>query len=157
MRLTRTERELRRRVVDRIESSVHQSWPRAKVKLFGSTVSGLNLPTSDIDLAVIDGPTRLQLLAAQMSANNISEPNSIQLKESLKIPIIRFIERESKINIDMNLCCGISDGEIILMSEYKQKYPEFLKLMFVLKQLMREHGLNDKATGLDQIIFIFFF
>ena len=100
-------------------------------------------------MAVIDGPTRLQPFAAQMLANNISEPNSIELKENLRVPIIRFVERESKINIDISLCCAVPDRQIIMLSEYKQKYPEFSKLMFVLKQLMREHGLNDKATGLD--------
>ncbi|XP_055297756.1 non-canonical poly(A) RNA polymerase protein Trf4-1-like [Sitodiplosis mosellana] len=149
MQPTRTERALRERVVARIKSVFYQLWPHAQLKLFGSVVIGLALPTSDIDLVGVgvSVPNRLQLLATQILANNVAEPNSITIIDSATVPIIKFVDRESKINIDMKLCCDSSERQEVLMSEYKQKYPKFVKLTLVLKLLMKERGLNVRFTG----------
>ena len=37
-------------VFQRMKTTVQQLWPRAQVNVFGSFVTGLSLPTSDIDM-----------------------------------------------------------------------------------------------------------
>ena len=43
---------MREEVVDRIKRVVHRVYPDAKVLIFGSCATGINLPQSDIDLLV---------------------------------------------------------------------------------------------------------
>ena len=49
---SKEEKENRKKVVERITEVVHRAYPTAKVLVFGSCATGLNLPNSDIDLMV---------------------------------------------------------------------------------------------------------
>jgi DNA polymerase sigma len=49
---TREDKELRKKVVKRVKAVVKEAYPDAKVMVFGSCATGLNLPHSDIDLLV---------------------------------------------------------------------------------------------------------
>lgn len=77
MQPTPTEYELRKNVVDRINSIVQKVWPNARVQVFGSFLSGLALPNSDIDLMVIgaSGESQLHRLAAKLV--DIAVPNTM--------------------------------------------------------------------------------
>jgi DNA polymerase sigma len=45
-------REIKGEAVLKMRSLIRSLWPRAHVKPFGSFVSGLSLPTSDLDLVI---------------------------------------------------------------------------------------------------------
>lgn len=152
MKPTPIERALRMKVISRVEYAVQQVWPNAKVEVFGSFVSGLALPKSDIDLMIIgaSGESYLHLLAAEISASGIAEPNSLQVKEDLRIPIIEFIDRESHINIDTSFHNEPTLQVAPLINGFQRKYPVLLKLVFVLKQYLKQHDLNDVFTGIHQ-------
>lgn len=47
---TEQENALRKQVISRITNIIQKTYPEAKTKVFGSCATGLNLPTSDIDL-----------------------------------------------------------------------------------------------------------
>lgn len=49
---TQQDKEIRRSVVKKIKDVVLSSYPEARVMVFGSCASELNLPNSDIDLLV---------------------------------------------------------------------------------------------------------
>lgn len=51
-----TEMQVRNALVVRITDIVKSIWPEARVKTFGSFATGLFLPTSDIDLCVLNTP-----------------------------------------------------------------------------------------------------
>lgn len=150
MKPTPIERALRMRVKARVESAVQKVLPYARVELFGSFVSGLALPNSDIDLMII-GPSdqsALHLLAAEISASGIAEPNSVHVKGDLRIPLIEFTERESHIDIDMPFHNEPTLQVAPLINGFHQKYPVLLRLMFVLKQYLKQRDLNNVFTGL---------
>lgn len=154
MQPTRTERALRERVLARIESMVLQLWPQAHVKLFGSSINGLVLPTSDIDITIegVSDPSRLRSLAAKLLANDIPEPDSMVLRDKSTVPIINLIDRESGIGIDISFDPVMK----LLMSEFfdERKYSAYLKLMFVLKQYLKQRDLNDRAIGMLDCVVI---
>lgn len=150
MQPTSIERALRMRVAARVESVVKKVWPDAQAKVFGSFSTGLALPNSDIDLMIIgaSGPSPMRLLAAEIADSGIAEPDSVKVKDYLRIPLIEFIDRESKLNIDMPIHNEPSLKVAPLFNKFQRKYPILLKLMFVLKQYLKQCDLNDVFTGL---------
>lgn len=151
MQLTPTEQALHENVKARIESLVLQLWPNAKVKPFGSFAWGFNLPTGDIDILVSEvtnTSSALRLLAAELHDNGIAAKNSIKVKENPQMPIIKYVDRESKIRIEMPFI----DGEPMsrlgkLLGKYRREYPVFPKMITVLKQFLRQRDLNKRHTG----------
>lgn len=148
MQPTRTEQELRKSVISRIESVVHQMWPTAEIKVFGSFTNGLAAPDADIDMMLLGTPeqSRLQLLKQKFLSSNIAEPNSIIIRENVRIPIIEFVDHESKINIDMKFSNDPSLNVTEVLDE--RKYLVFTKLMFVLKNYLKQQHLYDESSGL---------
>lgn len=150
MQLTSTERKIRGNVISRIESLVQQLMPTAKFQPFGSFAWGFNLPTGDIDLLILEvaDPAELRLLAAKIQDGDIAEENSIEVRDNTRVPFIEFIDRESKINIDItfeNIEEMTRLGE--LLKKYRQEYPVFPKLVIVLKQFLGQHDLNKRREG----------
>lgn len=149
MQLTSIERALRMKVKNRIESLVQQVWPDAHVEEFGSFISGLALPNSDIDLMIIgaSGQSPQKLLAAEILASGILKPNSLNVWENLRIPLIEFIDLESQINIDMTFYDDATPEVAPLINGFQIEYPMLLKLLFVLKKYVKECDLNDVFKG----------
>lgn len=147
---------MRENVVSRIKSIVQQLWPNARLKNYGSFSYGLTLPTGDIDIMILENGNKslIRSLAAQIRSSNIAQANSIQVKDDLRIPIIEFIERESKINIDMPFLNEPTLKVAALLNGYKDEYPVFVKLVIVLKQFLGQRGLNDVFIGEKKKSFI---
>lgn len=154
VQLTPTERALRKRVITKVEFVVKKALAQAQVQPFGSTVSGLSLPNSDIDLlitGVSDKSSSIRLLAAEILASGIVEPNSFKIKDYKIVPIIKFIERESKLWIDLPFGneSALKFSEIV--NGFQRKYPDLSKLLMVLKQYLKQRNLNHDSTGLKQL------
>lgn len=149
MMSTPAERALRIQVVRRIESLVLQVWPNARVQIFGSFRLGMFLPDSDIDLDIsrISDRFPLRVLKAKLLASDIAEPNSIVAIEKTRVPVIKFIDRRSKHQVDISFNNKWVVGKIELINEYKRKYPVLQKLVIILKRFLALHKLNDAPTG----------
>lgn len=149
LQLTPTERAVRENVFDRIRSLVWQLWPNTQIKLYGSFSYGLTLPTGDIDIMILENGNKssIRSLAEKIQGSDLTDRDSIQVKDDLRIPIIEFIERESKINIDMPFLNEPTLRVAALLNKYKEEYPVFVKLVIVLKQFLTQRGLNDVFTG----------
>ena len=153
MQPTPTERALREIVLARLEMVILELWPNACIELFGSGSIGLALPNSDIDIKVIgvtDDPSHLRSLKAKFEASNIASPNSVTIRENVPVPIIEFVDRESKIDIDV---CFRNDSSVNLADLVNEsKYAAYLKIMFVLKHFLKERGLNATPTGSNEFV-----
>lgn len=151
MQPTPIERTLRMNVRARIESVTQEVWPEAHLEVFGSFISGLALPNSDIDLMIIgaSGESMQQLLAEKILASGIAEPNSLRVRDNIRIPIIEFIDAESKIAIDMPFHNAPTLKVAPLFNAFQRKYPVLWKLMFVLKQFIKQRDLNDVFQGMN--------
>ncbi|KAJ6634268.1 Non-canonical poly(A) RNA polymerase protein Trf4-1 [Pseudolycoriella hygida] len=146
---TPVERALRQRVIDRIELLVHQVWPSAEVKIIGSNVLGLALPNSDIDAMIVNasGPSPIHSLADVIVKSDIAVPDSIIVRDNLRVPIIEFTDRESKIEIDLPLHDAATLKKAAHIKEFQRKYPVLSKLVLVLKQYLKLRKLNNVFTG----------
>lgn len=140
---TPTEYMMRLEAIYRIENVVLSIWPKACVEVFGSFRTGLNLPTSDIDIAV----------------NNFYRPNAPfqELKNALidqgvaenvcvigraSVPVIKFTDQISQVNFDIcfNTSTGVKAAELV--RRFINQFPELPKLVMVLKHFLMLQGLN---------------
>lgn len=140
---------LRVRVVKRIEHVIYELWPNSKVEVFGSFRTGLYLPTSDIDLVVIGMWTNLPLrtLERALLDQNIAEPSSIKVLDKASVPIVKLVDKETDIKVDIsfNMNNGVKSAELI--KSFKRQYPVLDKLVMVLKQFLLQRDLNEVFTG----------
>lgn len=146
---TRVEEMIRNNTAARIEAVVLQTWPNAEVKLISSSSTGLVLPGGDLDLTLLGimDPFPLQTLNSKLVAHSISDPNAIEIKYNLRVPIIRFTDRDSKLDVDISLN-GYGMLEMSkLIKHFKREYPVLPKIVFVLKQFMRQHELDQPLNG----------
>jgi non-canonical poly(A) RNA polymerase PAPD5/7 len=101
---SREEINIRKLVVKRIARVVNKAYPTAKVLVFGSCATGLNLPNSDIDLLVYHPSMRdipmINKLTSDLLRANIC--TSIEPIKHAKVPIIKLQDKETGINIDLS-------------------------------------------------------
>lgn len=114
---TKEEHYMRVRVVDRIKKVIKSIWPQAKVDIFGSFKTGLYLPTSDIDLMVVGNWETLPLFTLERALleSKIADPDSIKVLDKASVPIVKLIDRESEIRVDIsfNTNNGVRSAKLI--------------------------------------------
>lgn len=96
--------QVRKDVVERIRTVVNRAYPHAKVLVFGSCATGLNLPNSDIDLLVYYPPIRelsmINKLTSELVKYGICA--SIEPIKHAKVPIIKLQDKKTRINVDLS-------------------------------------------------------
>lgn len=149
MQLTPIEKALRNKTISRIETVVLQLWPTAQLKLISSSAAGLALPGGDIDVTVLgsSGQSPLQALNSRLLASEIADPSQIEVKHNLRVPLIRLIDRESRIEVDISFDGHKALEMPALIQQYKSQYPALSKLVLVLKQFLRSRDLSQTVNG----------
>lgn len=169
-----TKQEPRRRLaVERMTRLVNTVWPRAQVKLYGSHVTGLCLPSSDLDFvirlpavhkkAVADAPgalegrnaineTKQKKLARKLKGESWIDPRSLKLIERTVVPVIKVSTKDTKaklIHLDITFDApGHHGSEAALMvSQILDELPMIRPLVLVLKQFLLDRGLLTAYTG----------
>ncbi|EKX50587.1 hypothetical protein GUITHDRAFT_135219 [Guillardia theta CCMP2712] len=92
------------------EVVTHEIWPEAELKVFGSYATGMFLPSSDVDMVVVncsDCDPLVKLAKVLKSDGNFDK---IQVIGKAKVPIIKFEDVPS--GIPLNICFGQEDGLI---------------------------------------------
>ncbi|GAM24060.1 hypothetical protein SAMD00019534_072350 [Acytostelium subglobosum LB1] len=150
----RYENQLRQLIVNEIEAIVTKRWPKAKVIVFGSFSTDLCIPSSDIDIQVSginDGqPAYSDPIREMHSILLKSYQNTftnIRLIAGAKVPIIKFVHRESWYNVDIcfDTPNGVENTGIVKM--YLKKYKSMKLLLLLLKYFLFQNNLNETYTG----------
>ena len=83
---------------------INGAYPAAKVCVFGSCATGLNLPKSDIDLLcylpAVKELTLIGKLTSELLRSGIC--SSIEPIKSAKCPIIKLTDKQTGINVDIS-------------------------------------------------------
>jgi len=140
---------MRNQVVNRIRSVIQGLWPQAKVEVFGSFETDLYLPTSDIDLMVFGKWPNLPLwtLEDELVKCGIAEKSTIKVLDKASVPIIKVIDKETDVKVDIgfNQISGVRSVKLI--KEFLARYPNLKYLVLVLKQFLLQRDLNEVYTG----------
>ncbi|CAH6720858.1 poly(A) RNA polymerase protein 1 [[Candida] jaroonii] len=142
---------MRNNVVNKLKEGIRRCWPDAEAHVFGSYATDLYLPGSDIDIVVIsqngdcENRHKLYQLSSFLRQNKLAR--EIEVIAGAKVPIIKFIEPESNIQIDVSFerTNGIDAAKRI--SKWIGDTKGLRELVMVVKQFLRSRKLNNVHVG----------
>ena len=151
-----SERAHRENAVRTLEKAAKQCWPDCEIRVFGSTLTKLELPSSDVDVVVFGAPVdkgsggvakRLRTLAAALEDLNALAPRSLEVVESARIPLVKYVDRDTHTSVDVSFDVesGLRTGKLV--RSYIDAMPPLRPLVLVLKFFLSQRGLNETFTG----------
>ena len=153
IQLTDTEIKLRNKTFNEIKDIIELNFPNYKCSLYGSFITGLSLPNSDIDILITRKDEEKEKINLQ---KNLFEIYTILKQKNIftdleminaKVPIITGLYISTKIHVDISLFKknGVDAAEII--NKIIAIYPEIRPLMLLIKYVIRQRNLNQIYTG----------
>jgi len=144
------EQAMRDQVIEDITAAIHEVWPEAEVCVFGSELTKLALPTSDIDLTCLNFPEEPNKKHLHRVGEILKKKGLIDYLDVIdgaKVPIVKIRHKESQVHSDIsfNQPGGMKTGNFV--KNFMQKYPPIRPLLIVLKQFMHQRELNVTYTG----------
>ncbi|KAF8820349.1 polynucleotide adenylyltransferase [Cardiosporidium cionae] len=146
---TALEESLRRKVACKIDVIAKVLWNCSEMHIFGSWVTGLSLPDGDLDICLLNIPgdvkMNLKLFAYLLCKLRIAQ--SIELVTSARVPIVKFIDRETGIlaDVSINQPSSVSSSDFLISQ--LQKFKHLSPLILLVKLFLRLRGLNDTYSG----------
>ncbi|KAG7534119.1 polymerase nucleotidyl transferase domain [Arabidopsis thaliana x Arabidopsis arenosa] len=147
---TQAEKAERDAAVESVSSVIKYIWPSCKVEVFGSYKTGLYLPTSDIDVVILEsGLTNPQLglraLSRALSQRGIAK-NLVVIAKA-RVPIIKFVEKKSNIAFDLSFDMENGPKAAEFIQDAVSKLPPLRPLCLILKVFLQQRELNEVYSG----------
>jgi len=147
---TDLEQRMRDDVVRRIRKIVTDLWPNnAKLDTFGSYNTGLYLPDGDIDMVIFgewEQPPLWQL-RNKLLEHGITRDENISVIEKAVVPIIKLIDNQTLVHIDISFNTSNGKEAASLVKSYLGDFPLLKQLVMLLKYILNHRGLNEVWTG----------
>ncbi|KAJ3012784.1 hypothetical protein HKX48_006089 [Thoreauomyces humboldtii] len=154
---TQEEMDARYAVVDRFSAAVRAIRKRASVNVFGSLATGLLLPTSDMDLVIVEGDVK-EDATKQVSVDGLSDFKHafrrfahhsapfVFIKRA-RVPLLQF--KDSRSGYPIDLCYNQFSGArgLDYMNKWLDELPPLKPLVLVLKQFFYVRDLNSGGNG----------
>lgn len=151
---TKTEESTRLALVETVKSIVQMLWPESSVQVFGSYATNLFLPSSDIDICVMNSPKgggesptfheHMELAQAIRNVRGMAKRvNFIKAK----VPLVKIIARESNVQCDISFNRSNGPGNVPVIKNYIAMYPALRPLLMVLKCFLQQRSLNEVFSG----------
>ncbi|RLN84156.1 hypothetical protein BBJ28_00013163 [Nothophytophthora sp. Chile5] len=144
-------------MIANVRESVLTLWPQSKVETFGSYSTGIWLPSSDVDLVILDV---VEMNDAKLTVRHLRElakvletqpwVDSLLVLDTAKVPVLKLVSAETSVPIDITFESAATHSGLLardLIKRYADSMPELYPLAIVFKQLLRERDLNDAYTG----------
>lgn len=120
--------------------------------VYGSFYTRLSLPSSDLDITVYPSTYTntdrlLSTIAFQLRSRSILKPGSLRIIRFARVPIVKFIESSSDLNIDISISQDSGLEGTSLVEGILAENPKLANVILFLKLLLRQYGLNDASVG----------
>ncbi|KAI9911715.1 hypothetical protein PsorP6_009369 [Peronosclerospora sorghi] len=145
-------------MIENVRTCVQSLWPQSHVETFGSYATGIWLPSSDVDLVILNVvemqecstflATQLNKLAKVLETKDWVD--SLVVLESARVPVLKLVSTQSAVPMDITFESTATHSGLLardLVQRYADTMPELYPLAIVLKQMLRERELNDAYTG----------
>ncbi|KAM0254489.1 hypothetical protein ACHAQJ_006707 [Trichoderma viride] len=157
------EQAIRDKLVENLKRAMKRddrNFASAQLFPFGSFMSGLYLPTADMDLVVCSasfmrgGPPTylgarswLYKFRKFLVAQRIAEPESIEVIAHARIPLVKFIDKVTGLRVDVSFenLGGVKAIDTFL--RWKKEYPAMPILVTLIKHFLLMRGLNEPVNG----------
>jgi hypothetical protein len=163
----------REKAVERMTRLVNAVWPRAQVTLYGSHVTGLCIPSSDLDFVIclpavhknapavapgaLEGRNAVnessqRLLARRLKGESWIDPRSMKLIERTAVPVIKVATKDTKartLQLDITFDSPGHHGleAVEMVTQTMAELPMLRPLVLVLKQFLLDRCLLAAYTG----------
>jgi non-canonical poly(A) RNA polymerase PAPD5/7 len=138
-----------------------RNFSSAEVRAFGSFMSGLYLPTSDMDLVVtsaaferdprmtvyLSAKSWLYKFSKMLTAQRVAEEGTIQVIAHARVPLVKFVDKNTGLKVDVSFESLGGVDAIKTFLKWKDQYPAMPILATLIKHYLTMRGLNDPATG----------
>mmetsp|Transcript_5394 Transcript_5394/g.22910 ORF Transcript_5394/g.22910 Transcript_5394/m.22910 type:complete len:399 (-) Transcript_5394:2155-3351(-) len=151
MMATEKERQVREDLVERISSIIGSLWAEAEVRVFGSFATNLYLPTSDIDVCVLNtpeggSPRELHEVADALRGEK-GLVRKIEVIEKAFVPLVKLVDRASDVKCDISFGRNNGPSNVLLIRQYLEDFPSLMPLILVVKCFMHQRMLNEVYRG----------
>ncbi|KAM6965334.1 poly(A) RNA polymerase GLD2 [Aplochiton taeniatus] len=138
----------------RLQREIHMLYPAARLYLTGSSMNGFGCRSSDADLCLVvkEGPMNQAndaisvLVYIQYLFNKLPFLERPQLIRA-KVPILKFREKSSRIEFDLNVNNTVGIRNTFLLRSYSYVELRVRPLILVVKKWARHHQINDASKG----------
>lgn len=153
------EERIRRELVSKLETLVRKKWRHARIFPFGSFMSGLYLPTADMDLAIcsqdfIDGKYPLYdrkkflfQMKSHLEYNKVAFRGMVEAITRAKVPLLKYTDDYTGLKLDLSFEKLDGYKAIDTFRKWKEQYPAMPPLVALLKQFLLMRGLNEPVNG----------
>ncbi|CAJ2505739.1 Uu.00g131330.m01.CDS01 [Anthostomella pinea] len=153
------EEHVRNEMLTKLEALVQRKWPDATIFPFGSFMSGLYLPTADMDIAICskgyidkgipkyDRTKSLYILKAHLTNHKVAYRDEIELITKAKVPLVKYTDDETALKVDISFEKTDGYKAIQTFLDWKAKYPAMPILVSVIKHFLLMRGLNEPVNG----------
>lgn len=157
------EQRIRDNLVDNLKKAMRRdarNFGSAQIFPFGSFMSGLYLPTADMDMVVCSAsfmrggpPTYLSakswLYKFQkfLVSQQIADHESITVIAHARIPLVKFVDKLTGLKVDVSFENMGGVDAIDTFLNWKQLYPSMPILVTVIKHFLLMRGLNEPVNG----------
>ena len=130
--------------------------PKARLHVFGSSVTGLGLPGADVDCAVENRRLRsersrseaLRSLARAVSDERIARRGSLEVIAHARVPIVTYTDRRSGLRVDVTVNALNGVRNTALLSSALAQRPQMRGPLRVLKAFLRQRaGWHETFHG----------
>lgn len=147
---TPEEQASRTAAVQSVIDVIKYIWPHSTVELFGSFRTGLYLPTSDVDVVILESKvtkpqTGLYALSKALSQRSVAK--KLQVIAKARVPIVKFVERRSGIAFDISFDIESGPQAAEFIKDALKKIPPLRPLCMVLKVFLQQRELNEVFSG----------
>ena len=157
------EQRIRDLLVDNLRTAMRRdgrNFASAQVHPFGSFMSGLYLPTADMDLVVCSASFMRGGPPTYLSAKNwlykfqkflvmqrVADSDAIQVISHARIPLVKYVDKLTGLKVDVSFenLGGVTAIDTFL--DWKKQYPAMPILVTVIKHFLLMRGLNEPVNG----------
>ncbi|XP_041792684.1 poly(A) RNA polymerase GLD2 [Chelmon rostratus] len=135
----------------RLQQDIQRVYAVARLYLTGSSMNGLGCRSSDADLCLVlkgkKRPDPIHVLSGlQRLFKSLSYVERIQLIRA-KVPILRFKEKGSDLEFDLNVNNTVGIRNTFLLRSYAYADLRIRPMILVVKKWARHNQINDASKG----------
>lgn len=153
------EQTLRQALLDELDTAVRKRFPNGRIHCFGSFMSGLYLPTGDMDIVmcstqflnnrapIFSKKGHLFKFGAFLCGSQLAEREHLEHITSAKVPLVKYIDLKTGLKVDVSFenMNGVIANKTFI--KWKEQYPEMPILVTLIKQFLTMRGLNEPVNG----------
>lgn len=157
------EQRIRDQLVDNLRKAMKRdgrNFATASVHPFGSFMSGLYLPTADMDLVVCSASFMRGGLPIYTTSKNqlykfkrfletqyVADGHSIQVIAHARVPLVKYVDKTTGLRVDVSFENMGGVGAVDTFLDWKKRYPAMPILVTVIKHFLLMRGLNEPVNG----------